>query len=672
MSEVAADAASPSKDAVSFDKSARPSPDDSGCNRPSSSTSCCPCETTFQSSKQVLGAIHSDEATSGLITWLSDQNVREEGDDFVLIRAGAAAASGDGPTQPLPHADAYGRCRARVGAAFAILNAIRDGCRSHLDRQQNVVSPGGGTADTSAHGGFHAASAAASTRSPPPAPKYEDDFPSLTSSSLSESATISTKASGGPANVLVPRKKKKKQQLPQQVGATNVPQKIVPVKQQKRRIRPVALSTGSTSSSVSSPWTGEGASTSSATFAAHVVKEGNIASLPSEDPLSMTNSPSRDRVANVGDHKTPTLVRERNGPSATTSIGFGAPVLAPKVKKSALAPPGFGTVDNDSSLEAPRKALSQPSTGQRTIELSGQVTLASASEGDADNSEKKEFGTATKPIREADEATLGRLVDIYTTLILHQLVPSVPLELHLLVRLLSLNVRGKGVSVDGISEVGIDGKAAFGDVFCSPKSCRNFAARVLVRIETPVLSSLGEVILRKLIVLPSFKKYLPEVVVNLQHRISEDRGGSLGRVDSLDGAVAAMSIAGASNTPFLTVPFDEDRDSRHNYRSRDRTMLFNNREESRDKFMFQLRAFQEIRGTVLDPAQANIYISDIKVACQEMIQGLLPGNFDWFSGLFTDLLLQIGLVAVEETDKDVLKQVADKDRLKVRGTESVR
>ena len=50
-----------------------------------------------------------------------------------------------------------------------------------------------------------------------------------------------------------------------------------------------------------------------------------------------------------------------------------------------------------------------------------------------------------------------------------------------------------------------------------------------------------------------------------------------------------------------------------------------------------------------------------------MIQGLLPGNFDWFSGLFTDLLLQIGLVAVEETDKDVLKQVADKDRLKVRG-----
>ena len=98
-----------------------------------------------------------------------------------------------------------------------------------------------------------------------------------------------------------------------------------------------------------------------------------------------------------------------------------------------------------------------------------------------------------------------------------------------------------------------------------------------------------------------------------------------------------------------------------------RTMLFNNREESRDKFMFQLRAFQEIRGTVLDPAQANVYISDIKVACREMIQGLLPGNFDWFSGLFTDLLLQIGLVAVEETDKDVLKQVADKDRLKVRG-----
>lgn len=692
MSEVVADAsASPPKNEVSFD-TARASVDDNGCSRPSSSA-VCPCETTFRSSKQVLGAIHSDEATSSLITWLSDQNVREEGDDFVLIRGGSAAAASDGnPAQPLLHADNYGRCRARVGAAFAILNAIRDGCRSHLDRQQAIGAGSAAATQPASFGfgsgavtqeGFPGAGAVTSTiaSSPPSKPRYEDDFPTLGSASVSSSsAAISTKAPSGPANVLVPRKKKKKQPLPKQAGgatsAPNAVMKVVPAKQQKRRIRPVALSTSTVASTTSSPWPGAISSSSSSSFAAHVVKKGNIASLPSEDPINITKSPSRDRNAKTGEQKTPTPVRRPNTSNAMTTVGFSAnvegvstPVLKPKVKKSALAPPGFGTVDNDSSSGAQISATPQPSNGPSIVGLPGQATPTPKESNGSANVEQNKAVKAmgALPTREADKATLGRLVDIYITLILNQLVPSVPLELHLLVRLLSLNVKAKGhlppgesLDYEGDRDVG----AVFRDVFCSAKSCRDFAAKVLTKIERPILSSLGEVILRKLIVLPSFKKNLPEVVGNLK-RIMDDRGGILDKADPLEGAVAAISISGASNTPFLTVPFDEDRDSRHNYRSRDRTMLFNNREESRDKFMFQLRAFQEIRGTVLDPTQANVYISDIEIACREMIQGLLPGNFDWFSGLFTDLLLQIGLVAVEETDKDVLKQVADKDRLKV-------
>ena len=690
MSEGTAVVASPPKNEVSFD-TARASADDDGSSRPSSS-SVCPCETTFRSSKQVLGAIHSDEATCSLITWLSDQNVREEGDDFVLIRGSgaAAAASDDNPAQPLPHADTYGRCRARVGAAFAILNAIRDGCRSHLDRQQAVGAGSAAAAQSVSSGfgsgvitreGFSGSATSTIARSPPSKPKYEDDFPSLGSASISSSsAAISTKAPSGPANVLVPRKKKKKQPLPQQAGgatsAPNAVMKVVPAKQQKRRIRPVALSTSTVASTTSSsPWPGAISSSSSSSFAAHVMKRGNIASLPSEDPINITKSPSRDRIAKAGEQKTPTPVGRPNLPGATTTVGFGAnmevvstPVLKPKVKKSALAPPGFGTVDNDSSSGAQISAMPHPSKGPSNIGLPGQVTATPKSSKVDANMKRIEADAAAKvavPTREADEVTLGRLVDIYITLILNQLVPSVPLELHLLVRLLSLNVTANGhlSPEDSLDDKG-DGGAGFRDVFCSAKSCRDFAAKVLTKIEEPILSSLGEVILRKLIALPSFKRNLPEVVGNLK-RITDDRGGILDKADPLEGAVAAMNIAGASNTPFLTVPFDEDRDSKHNYRSRDRTMLFNNREESRDKFMFQLRAFQEIRGTVLDPTQANVYISDIEIACREMIQGLLPGNFDWFSGLFTDLLLQIGLVAVEETDKNVLKQVADKDRLKV-------
>ena len=349
--------------------------------------------------------------------------------------------------------------------------------------------------------------------------------------------------------------------------------------------------------------------------------------------------------------------------ATTSTIGFGA----------ARPPPGFGSgmVDNDTTATiaaTPRKldgSFAKPeidsATSKSPSESASSVSCSIHQPADNEGGEKA---------REMDDESLNRLVGIYTTLILHQLVPSVPLELHLLVRLLSLNTDSGTRTVpfeeaDAKESVSA-GMIKFRGVFSTTRSCRIFAARALTELETPVLSSLGQVVLRKLVELPSMKEVLPNVVGSLR-RLFDEGNRVLDRTESLEGAVVGMSITGASNTPFLTVPFDENRDSKHNYRSRDRTLLFNNREESRDKFMFQLRAFQEIRGTVLDPAQADVYISDIKVACREMMHGLLPGNMGWFAGLFSNLLLQIGLVAVEETDKDVLKQVADKDRLKVRG-----
>jgi hypothetical protein len=47
------------------------------------------------------------------------------------------------------------------------------------------------------------------------------------------------------------------------------------------------------------------------------------------------------------------------------------------------------------------------------------------------------------------------------------------------------------------------------------------------------------------------------------------------------------------------------------------------------------------------------------------VQGLAVGNIGWFVNFFCDLLLQIGLVPIGETDGDVLKQVADQKRLQV-------
>eukprot|EP00985_Skeletonema_marinoi_P033578 scaffold41656_cov226-Skeletonema_marinoi.AAC.1 len=53
------------------------------------------------------------------------------------------------------------------------------------------------------------------------------------------------------------------------------------------------------------------------------------------------------------------------------------------------------------------------------------------------------------------------------------------------------------------------------------------------------------------------------------------------------------ALGSDSKTPHLTLPFDYERDSRHNYRSLDLSRLFKEREELRDSFLYQLRAFQE-------------------------------------------------------------------------------
>jgi len=45
------------------------------------------------------------------------------------------------------------------------------------------------------------------------------------------------------------------------------------------------------------------------------------------------------------------------------------------------------------------------------------------------------------------------------------------------------------------------------------------------------------------------------------------------------------------------------------------------------------------------------------------METLLECNILWFVEFFVDLLLQIGLVPLEETDKDILSSVADRDRL---------
>ncbi len=85
---------------------------------------------------------------------------------------------------------------------------------------------------------------------------------------------------------------------------------------------------------------------------------------------------------------------------------------------------------------------------------------------------------------------------------------------------------------------------------------------------------------------------------------------------------------------------------------------------NQDVFLFQLRAFQQIRSTIIHPNEVNKSLQEITKQCKEMIHiTLLRRNIPWFVEFFTELLLQIGLVPIQETDDDILNNVTDKDKL---------
>jgi len=67
---------------------------------------------------------------------------------------------------------------------------------------------------------------------------------------------------------------------------------------------------------------------------------------------------------------------------------------------------------------------------------------------------------------------------------------------------------------------------------------------------------------------------------------------------------------------------------------------------------------------VIHPKEISKSISEITKECKEMIHITLhKRNMPWFVDFFTELLLQIGLVPIQETDDDILRNVSDKARL---------
>jgi hypothetical protein len=245
-------------------------------------------------------------------------------------------------------------------------------------------------------------------------------------------------------------------------------------------------------------------------------------------------------------------------------------------------------------------------------------------------------------VKIVDEGYLENLSKVYSTLILNNLVPSTPFELQLLLSLLSVQE----------TTTQKNEKSPSRHIFVSPEACRKFAILSFITLKS-FLKNLPLFILSAFLAHPKICALLPdlttELTVHMHHRQSS--------------LVEAEIILGGSGVqPIFTIPFDKSRDSSHNYRSNEEKEAYKNREESRDAFLYQLRFFQNVRGRVLNSSELESTITKLRENARSVIQGIHNSNMHWFAQFFCDLLLQLGLVPMEETDKDLLK-ITDQDKL---------
>jgi hypothetical protein len=316
----------------------------------------CPCE-NFTALSKIVEVLDSEDSMQPLMDWLNG------GTDTTALNENKLLSCGK-----------RSRCRFRYGTSFAILNAIRDACRPHLESAWNSDSSSG-NATVVVEEGFSKQTSKGASQVPM---TYDEAFPSLTTSKAN-----STEVKPHPAasNILVPRKK----QLLSTVGTQEQPNTLVPKKKNKRRIRPAQVTEPVDRGPTNSFWNTQ-ASTNNSTIPWGNMT-GNIANLPSQDPLAVVKA----NMATVPAGVTP-------------------------VKATSAAPVPVTTPQSTTDTVV-----------ATTPTVKGQMDVA--------------------PVKKAPPHQLENLVTIFIALFRNMLVPSTPLELHLLIRLLSLEGDTRNVRV---------------------------------------------------------------------------------------------------------------------------------------------------------------------------------------------------------------------------------
>lgn len=618
------------------------------------------------------------------------------------------------------------RCRFRFGTSFAILNAIRDACRPYLEPGSlgsllicnNANANNSNNANNSYHFSGNESSPASSKASeqPPPAAdavSYDEAFPTLlggndkhkaeanASANAFQPSTTTASAIPHPAaaNILVPRKKPTAAPRHPAKAATtvNVPGgAVVVVPKDKETLGCLSFAPHlETASRLVPPRMNNKKHPNDPTPAANININSNIhilvpdkkTSNPKKHTTEIRNAPAvkkpkrriRPQLANPNHNHPAASISNSvwgeqqqqqqsvsSSSSSSTTLMFGSGThrggnIASLPSEEPL------TLGRKVPLILPEPILlddttiTGPTTPTKTKQVEETATTKSATTDivvvDAIESKSSK----------AEHIMMTRMVDIYIALITNHLIPSTALELHLLIRLLTVSLLQETQTTTTLplsqtttttTEPDENTPAFFASIFSSPQRCRSFAVLGLSRLGV-ILRNLGLPLVQALVHCEPFCTQLPEIAKELESVLKDYITRGLRTEYPTDAVTGTHAI--------LSLPFEHDRDSRHNYRTQQEVQIYKNREESRDAFLYQLRAFMNVRGKVLRPQEADRALQRIQLESRNVMNGLLPVNMVWFAQFFCELLLQIGLAPMEETDQELLN-IAGKEKLQVRTT----
>ncbi|CAM9972115.1 unnamed protein product [Ectocarpus sp. 4 AP-2014] len=284
------------------------------------------------------------------------------------------------------------------------------------------------------------------------------------------------------------------------------------------------------------------------------------------------------------------------------------------------------------------------------------------------------------------EQSLAILASLYVHIMIRRFVPSLATEMHLTIRLLHVHsevTRSGGDSTlkleqdrredhppSGSSAIspkeirddqhGTSHKPGMKIIFKTGLDCRLFAAGVLLGLKS-LLPHIGTDTIDLLAGSLALASQSEELMEDLRHVLCEAKGDGVNSDGNGSRNVGQQNaddtaIVQSVGAPFAALQWREE-DSIKNWRTISDRSMFQNRQESVDRFGALLRDYQgSKKGLQQYPDRALQDLS--RTAASALISGLASENLGWLAQYFLDQLVGWGLASPEETDSEVMALVA--------------